>query len=93
MLTSLGGVIGFAKTGSVPSIAAGLSVGAIYLASWYRLQGSQSYGSELGLLASVVLGGSSVPRAIKTKKMVPIGLSVVAAYGLWAFGSALRERR
>ena len=93
VLTSLGGVIGYARTGSVPSIAAGLSVGAIYLASYYRLQGRQSYGEELGLLASVVLGGSSVPRAIKTKKMVPIGLSVVAVYGLWAFGTALRERR
>lgn len=34
-----------------------------------------------------------MPRAIKTKKMVPIGLSVVAVYGLWAFGTALRERR
>lgn len=86
LLTSLGGIIGYTRTGSVPSIAAGLSVGALYLASFSRLRSGQTYGDELGLLASVVLGGSSVPRAIKTQKMVPVGLSVLALYGLWAFG-------
>ncbi|WEW58872.1 hypothetical protein PRK78_004340 [Emydomyces testavorans] len=73
-LTSLGGIAGYARTGSVPSIAAGLSVGALYALSYFRLQGHQPYGEELGLLASVVLGGSAIPRAIKTQKPVPLGL-------------------
>jgi uncharacterized membrane protein (UPF0136 family) len=92
-LTSLGGMIGYARTGSIPSIAAGLSVGALYLYSYSRLRGGQSYGEELGLLASAVLGGSSIPRAIKTKKMVPVGLSVLAVYGLVVFGAAVKEKR
>ncbi|RMJ20966.1 hypothetical protein PHISP_08166, partial [Aspergillus sp. HF37] len=93
VLTSLGGIIGYARTGSVPSIAAGLSVGALYLAAYARLRSGQSYGEELGLLASAVLGGSSIPRAIKTRKAVPVGLSLLAGYGIVAFGLAFRERR
>ncbi|GES61591.1 transmembrane protein 14 [Aspergillus terreus] len=92
-LTSLGGMIGYARTGSIPSIAAGLSVGALYLYSYSRLRSGQTYGEELGLLASAVLGGSSIPRAIKTKKMVPVGLSVLAVYGLVVFGAAVKEKR
>ncbi|KAL4887945.1 transmembrane proteins 14C-domain-containing protein [Aspergillus ambiguus] len=92
-LTSLGGIIGYARTGSIPSIAAGLSVGALYLYSFSRLRSGQSHGEELALLASAVLGGSSIPRAIKTKKMVPVGLSVLATYGLVVFGAAVKEKR
>ncbi|KAJ5860986.1 uncharacterized protein N7529_008296 [Penicillium soppii] len=94
LLTSLGGIIGYARTGSIPSIAAGLSVGFVYLLSFLRLRAGQSYGEELGLLASVVLGGSSIPRVIKTGgKPVPLGLSILATYGLWVFGVAYKARR
>ncbi|KAE8145469.1 transmembrane proteins 14C-domain-containing protein [Aspergillus avenaceus] len=92
LLTSLGGIIGYARTGSVPSIAAGLSVGALYLYSFQRLRTGQAYGDEIGLLASVVLSGSSIPRALKTGKAVPMGLSVVAVYGLVVFGKAVLEK-
>lgn len=94
LLTSLGGAIGYARTGSIPSIAAGFAVGFVYLLSFLRLRNGQSYGEELGLLASVVLGGSSIPRVIKTGgKPVPLGLSLLATYGLWVFGIAYRERK
>ncbi|RHZ63396.1 hypothetical protein CDV55_106270 [Aspergillus turcosus] len=94
LLTSLGGIIGYARTGSIPSIAAGLSVGALYLYSFLRLRDGQPYGEEIGLLASAVLGGSSVPRVIKTGgKPVPLALSVMATYGLVVFGLAFREKR
>ncbi|KAJ5678845.1 hypothetical protein N7462_007089 [Penicillium macrosclerotiorum] len=94
VLTSLGGAIGYARTGSIPSIAAGLSVGALYLLSFARLRSGETYGEELGLLASAVLGGSSIPRAIKTGgKPVPMGLSVLATYGIVVFALAFREKR
>lgn len=76
------------RTGSVPSIAAGCTVGALYALGGYRVQQRQAYGVELALLASVVLAGSSIPRAIKSQKPLPIGLSVLAAFGLFTFGSA-----
>ncbi|KAJ5691045.1 hypothetical protein N7493_000360 [Penicillium malachiteum] len=94
LLTSLGGAIGYARTGSIPSIAAGLSVGAIYALAFARLRSGESYGEELGLLASTVLGGSSIPRAIKTGgKAVPVGLSVLATYGIVVFGLAWKGKR
>lgn len=92
-LTSLGGIIGYARTGSIPSIAAGLSVGALYLLSFFRLRNNQPYAEEIGLLASTVLAGSSVPRALRLRKPVPIALSVIATYGLVIFGLAFRDKR
>jgi uncharacterized membrane protein (UPF0136 family) len=86
-------VIGYSRTGSIPSIAAGLSVGALYLLTLIRLRNGQPYGEEIGLVASTVLGGASVPRAIKLRKPVPVALSVIATYGLVLFGLAYREKR
>ncbi|KAK5059866.1 hypothetical protein LTR84_009749 [Exophiala bonariae] len=110
-LTSVGGVTGYVRTGSVPSIAAGLTVGALvrekallkgylyrnlvgtdcyfqYILGGYRIAKRQTYGVELALLASVVLAGSSIPRAIKTGKPLPAGLSALAATGLFIYGRA-----
>lgn len=92
-MTAGGGITGYVRTGSVPSIVAGCSVGALYALGGYRIQNRQPYGVELALLASVVLAGSSMPRAIKTQKPLPIGLSVLAAYGLFNFGMAWNNGR
>ncbi|KAJ9651476.1 hypothetical protein H2198_009234 [Neophaeococcomyces mojaviensis] len=91
-LTSVGGVTGYVRTGSVPSIAAGLTVGALYGLGGYRIQKRQPYGIELALLASIVLAGSSIPRAIKTGKPLPAGLSVLAATGLLIYGRAFMAK-
>lgn len=87
-------MIGFARTGSIPSIAAGLSIGVLYLVSAFRGRAGQPYAEEIGLLASAVLGGSSIPRAIKTGfKPVPTGLSVLATYGAVVFAIAFRGKK
>lgn len=57
-----------------------------------RQQNRQPYGVELSLLASVVLGGASIPRAIRLRKPVPVMLSLIATYGLYKFGSAYFRR-
>lgn len=57
----------------------------------YRIQNKQPYGIELCLLASVVLGGSSIPRAIKLRKPVPMALSVLSILGMVTFGNAFRK--
>ena len=93
VLTAGGGITGYARAGSVPSLAAGCSVGALYALGGYRIQNKQTYGVELALLASVVLAGSSFPRAIKSQKPLPIGLSVLAAFGLFNFGKEFVNRR
>jgi len=86
-LTATGGTIGFVRTRSVPSIVAGLTVGLLYGLGGFRIQNGKPYGVELALLASAVLGGSSIPRAIRLRKPVPIVLSILASFGLWTFGS------
>jgi len=91
-LTATGGVIGFVRTSSVPSIVAGLSVGALYGLGGTRIRNRAPYGVELALLASVILAGSSMPRAIRTQKAVPVLLSLVSAYGLYNFGLAWQGR-
>ncbi|KAF2217602.1 hypothetical protein CERZMDRAFT_89567 [Cercospora zeae-maydis SCOH1-5] len=93
LLTAGGGITGYVRTGSIPSIAAGCTVGALYLFGGYRLQNHQAYGIESALLASIVLAGSSIPRAIKGGfKPLPTGLSVIATVGLLAFGTGYANK-
>ncbi|KAA8576490.1 hypothetical protein EYC84_006602 [Monilinia fructicola] len=92
-LTAGGGTLGYVRTGSIPSVAAGLTVGSLYLVGGYRIQNRQSYGVELALLASIVLAGSSIPRAIRSQKPLPAGLSLLALYGLFTFGNAFRAQK
>lgn len=84
--------MGYISKRSVPSLVAGLTVGALYGLGGYRIQNRQPYGIELALLASLVLAGSSIPRAIKTQKPLPIGLSGIAAFGLYSFGVAYMNK-
>ncbi|EME38306.1 hypothetical protein DOTSEDRAFT_39346 [Dothistroma septosporum NZE10] len=93
-LTAGGGITGYVRTGSIPSVAAGVTVGSLYLLGAYRLQQKASYGVELALLASVILAGSSIPRAIRTGfKPLPTGLSVLATIGLVAYGNAFVNKQ
>ncbi|EOD48731.1 Transmembrane [Neofusicoccum parvum] len=92
-LTAGGGITGYARTGSIPSIAAGVTVGTLYGLGGFRISNKQPYGVELALLASIILAGSSIPRAIKTGgKPLPVGLSLLATYGLINFGMAWQNK-
>ncbi|AEO53504.1 hypothetical protein MYCTH_2114422 [Thermothelomyces thermophilus ATCC 42464] len=90
-LTATGGAVGYARTRSRPSLIAGTAVGFLYGLGGYRISNGEPYGVELSLLASIVLGGSAFPRAIRLRKPVPIVLSLLAAYGLVTFGDAFRR--
>ncbi|KAF1840606.1 uncharacterized protein K460DRAFT_323467 [Cucurbitaria berberidis CBS 394.84] len=93
VLTAGGGITGYVRTGSIPSVAAGVTVGSLYILGGLRIQQRATYGVELGLLASVVLAGSSIPRAIKTGKPLPLALSILATFGLWTFYNAFSKRQ
>ncbi|CZT19610.1 related to UPF0136 domain protein [Ramularia collo-cygni] len=93
-LTAGGGITGYVRTGSIPSVTAGCTVGAFYLLGSYRISNKQSYGVELALLASVILAGSSIPRAVRGGfKPLPTGLSVLATIGLLQFGMAFVNKQ
>ncbi|KAL1890363.1 hypothetical protein Cpir12675_005439 [Ceratocystis pirilliformis] len=92
VLTAAGGIAGYARTKSIPSIAAGCTVGALYGFGAYRQQHNAPGGVELSLIASVVLGGASIPRALRLRKPVPMMLSVLATIGMITFGKAYSEK-
>ena len=92
-LTAVGGVVGYVRKGSIPSIAAGTTVGALYALSFLRLTNNKYYGQEIGLLASGILGAGAVPRVIKTGgKPVPLLLLALSVYGTAVFGLAVRDK-
>jgi len=90
-LTAGGGITGYVRTGSLPSVIAGTTVGALYALGGYRIATNRAYGIELAILASIILAGSSIPRAIKTQKPLPAALSALALYGLYTYGTAYRN--
>lgn len=91
-LTASGGIMGYARTKSLPSIIAGCTVGLLYTLGGYRTQNHEPYGVELSLLASIILGGSSIPRAIRLRKPVPVVLSILATIGALIFGNGLYQQ-
>lgn len=54
-------------------------MGALYIYGGIRIRSGQPYGIETALLASLMLAGSSFPRAVKTGKTLPVGLSVMVS--------------
>lgn len=91
-LCIVGGVTGFARTRSIPSIVAGVGVGLLYLWSANSIRSGTSNGLQAALGASALLFLSSAPRAAKGP--VPALLTATSAvtglyYGntVWAQSS------
>lgn len=60
--------------------------------SGYRIQKRQPYGIELALLTSAILGGPTIPRAIRLRRITPIFLSTLSISGFIIFGGAYQRR-
>ncbi|KAJ1974080.1 hypothetical protein H4R35_003784 [Dimargaris xerosporica] len=77
-LCAVGGVIGFARTRSVISLAAGIGIGAAFGVSGYLIQNNKDWGHEAAAATSYALLLSSLPRALRSHKPVPLVLSSAA---------------
>lgn len=80
-LCAVGGLMGYFRKGSVPSLIAGTSFALIYGYSGYLLKQNQDWGLELALGASSTLLVAGLSRSIPTKfkKPVPLVLLTLGA--------------
>ena len=82
-LTILGGVIGYVKAGSVPSIVAGAITGVLLLVAGALLPEHRAAGLVTALIVSLLLAAQFVPKSIRTGKVMPAGLmSVLSVIGI-----------
>lgn len=85
-LCFVGGVMGYDRKASVPSLAAGITFGAIYAGAGYLLKNNRDWGLEIALGASTFLLAAGIGRSIPThfSKPVPLVLlglgAVLTAY-------------
>ncbi|ODV80059.1 TMEM14-domain-containing protein [Suhomyces tanzawaensis NRRL Y-17324] len=81
-LCAVGGIMGYARKGSVPSLVAGITFATIYGGAGYLLKQNADYGLELALGASTTLLVAGILRSIPTGFKKPIPLLLVALGGL-----------
>ncbi|EJD07607.1 uncharacterized protein FOMMEDRAFT_16251 [Fomitiporia mediterranea MF3/22] len=90
-LCIVGGVTGFARTRSIPSVVAGVGVGLLYLWSAEAIRKGTANGLEAALGASAILLLSSAPRA--GKGPVPAMLTATSALAGAYYGKTVYNVR
>lgn len=79
-LLAAGGIAGYVKGKSVPSLVAGCCFGTGFVISgWLIRQNDAKRGHMLNLGLSSALLAAMLPRAIKTKAPIPVGVSTLGA--------------
>jgi uncharacterized membrane protein (UPF0136 family) len=83
LLTIAGGIIGYVKAGSLPSIIAGAIAGILLLIAAFLLPENQLWGLGLALFTSLLLAAQFVPKFIRTGKVMPAGMmSILSVIGI-----------
>lgn len=73
-LCAVGGLMGYFRKGSVPSLVAGTSFAVIYGTSGYLLKQNKDWGLEIALGASSCLLAAGLARSIPTSFSKPVPL-------------------
>jgi len=93
LLTVIGGIIGFVKAKSVPSLVAGGVAGALLVAAGFlavRVGTSPTVGLVIGLGVSAALASRFVMAYRKSKKVMPAGMmAVLSVVGIVVTAMAL----
>jgi uncharacterized membrane protein (UPF0136 family) len=83
VLTIAGGIIGYVKAGSVPSIIAGSITGILLLVAAFLLPEHRAVGLATALIISLLLAGQFVPKFLRTGRAMPAGLvSILSVVGI-----------
>ena len=83
ILTIAGGIIGYVKAGSAPSIIAGSITGILLVIAAWLLPEHRAAGLATALIVSLVLAAQFVPKFIRTGKVMPAGMmSILSVIGI-----------
>ncbi|KAI8608341.1 transmembrane proteins 14C-domain-containing protein [Chytriomyces sp. MP71] len=80
-LSAIGGTMGFIKGKSVPSLVAGVGIGAVYAIAGSRIAAKQAYGAEIAISVSLLLIALMGKKAVTTAKPVPVLMSSIGVIG------------
>lgn len=80
-LCAIGGIMGYARKGSFPSLVASITFSALYGGAGYLLKQNADYGLELALGTSTVLLIAGLARSIPTGFAKPIPLVLLVLGG------------
>jgi uncharacterized membrane protein (UPF0136 family) len=82
-LTIIGGIIGYVKAGSVPSVVAGAITGVLLLIAASLLPEHRHAALATAFVVSLLLAAQFVPKLIRTGKVMPAGMmSVLSVIGI-----------
>ena len=82
-LTIIGGIIGYVKANSLPSIIAGSITGVLLLVAGSLLSSHRVIGLATAFVVSLLLAAQFVPKFIRTGKVMPAGLmSILSVIGI-----------
>jgi len=82
-LTIIGGIVGYVKAGSLPSIIAGSITGVLLLIAAWLLPERQVAGLATALVISLLLAAQFIPKFLRTGKPMPAGvMSVLSLIGI-----------
>ncbi|KZT07274.1 uncharacterized protein LAESUDRAFT_678266 [Laetiporus sulphureus 93-53] len=90
-LCIVGGITGYARSHSIPSLVAGAGVGALYLFSANQIRTAAPNGLEYALGASAILLLSSLPRVAKGP--VPAVLTATSTATILYYGKKVYDIR
>ncbi len=83
VLTIAGGILGYVKAGSLPSIIAGSITGVLLLIGGSLLPEHRAIGLATGFVISLLLAAQFIPKFIRTGKAMPAGMmSILSVIGL-----------
>ena len=85
VLTIAGGIVGYAKAGSVASIVAGSITGILLLVAAFLLPQHRANGLATAFIISLLLAAQFVPKFIRTGRVMPAGMmAILSVIGLVA---------
>lgn len=85
LLTIAGGIVGFVKAGSVPSIIAGAITGVLLLVAAFLLPEHRVAGLATALIVSLFLAGYFIRKYSSTGALMPAGMmSLLSVIGIIA---------